>query len=194
MRTKATRRRAALILATTGTMLLLACGLALAAQVISCQPGKACHGTAKSDTMRGSSADDRMSGRGNRDVMKGNMGSDKMSGGQGADRMSGGYVMDKLDGGTGNDFLNGGHANDTITGGTGSDTINGGPGNDTVFAADGELDSISCGLGEDDVAFVDQADLDAEGTNMQDFIRLTSCETINEPVIEESPVETASAR
>lgn len=185
MRTKATRRRAALILATTGTMLLLACGLALAAQVISCQPGKACNGTAKSDTMRGSRADDRMSGRGNRDVMKGNMGSDKMSGGQGADRMSGGYVMDKLDGGTGNDFLNGGHANGTI---------NGGPGNDTVFAADGELDSISCGLGEDDVAFVDQADLDAEGTNMQDFIRLTSCETIHEPVIEESPVETASAR
>ena len=59
-----------------------------------------------------------------------------------------------------------------------------------VFAADGELDSINCGLGEGDVAFVDQADLDAEGTNMQDFIRLTSCEKINEPVIEEPPVET----
>ncbi len=79
-----------------------------------------------------------------------------------------------------------------MTGGPGDDTINGGPGDDTVFATDGQLDSISCGLGEGDVAFVDQADLDAEGTNMQDFIRLTSCETINEPVIEEPPIETVS--
>lgn len=97
-------------------------------------------------------------------------------------------------GDTGNDILNGGHSNDTMTGGPGSDNLNGGPGNDTVFADDGQLDSINCGLGEEDVAFVDQADLDAEGTNMQDFINLTSCETINEPAIEEPPIETASAR
>ena len=55
-----------------------------------------------------------------------------------------------------------------------------GGGNDTVIADDGQLDSISCGLGTD-VVFVDQEDLDAENTNFQDFIRLTSCETINEP-------------
>jgi hypothetical protein len=59
------------------------------------------------------------------------------------------------------------------------------PGNDTILADDGELDSISCGLGVD-VVFVDLEDLDAEGTDFEDFIRLTSCETINEP---ELPVE-----
>lgn len=117
--------------------------------------------------------------------MKGNMGSDTMSGGQKADRASGGYGMDKL---------SGGNASDELTGGTGFDTLNGGTGNDTVFAADGQLDHINCGLGEEDVVFVDAADIDAEGTNMQEFIDLTSCETINEPVFEEPPLETASAR
>jgi len=107
----------------------------------------------------------------------------------GADRASGRYGVDNLFGDAGGGYLNGGNADYTLTDGTGSDTINGGP-DDTVFAADGELDSINCGLSEGDVAFVDQADLDAEGTNMQDFIRLTSCEKINEPVIEEPPVET----
>ena len=63
-----------------------------------------------------------------------------------------------------------------------------------VFADDGELDSISCGLGEEDVVFVDQADLDTEGTNIQNFVRLTSCETINEPDSEQPPLETASTR
>jgi hypothetical protein len=66
-----------------------------------------------------------------------------------------------------------------------NDTIDAGLGNDTVMANDGELDSISCGSGVD-VVFVDQADLDAEGTDFEDFVRLTSCETINEP---ELPVE-----
>jgi hypothetical protein len=48
------------------------------------------------------------------------------------------------------------------------------------MANDGQLDSISCGLGNDTV-FVDQDDLDAENTNFEDFVRLMSCETINEP-------------
>lgn len=171
------RRRAALILATTGTMLLMACGLALAAQVISCQPGKAnCNGTAKSDTIKGSNAGDRISGKDGRDSMVGNMGRDTMDGGKASDRMRGS------------------NAADTLTGGPGSDNINAGAGNDVVFADDGELDSISCGLGDDDIVFVDQADLDAEGTNIQDFVRLTSCETINEPSSEEPPIETASTR
>ena len=50
----------------------------------------------------------------------------------------------------------------------------------SVPLAWGEGDSISCRLGTD-VVFVDQIDLDAEQTNFEDFIRLTSCETIDEP-------------
>ena len=181
-------RRAALVLATTGAMLLMACGLALAAQVIACQQGKACDGTARADTMRGSGADDRMSGKGKRDIMNGNRGADTMRGGEGADRMNSGFGMDKLFGDADGDTIDGGIGNDTINGGIGNDTINGGPGNDTVYADDGQLDSISCGLGKADVAFVDQADLDAEGTSMEDFVRLTSCEEIVEPSVEQPPV------
>ena len=180
-------KRATLVLATAGTMLLMACGAVLAAQVISCQAGKACNGTANSDTMQGSGGDDRIFGRAGLDSISGNLGSDAISGEQSADRVRGGYGPDNLLGGSGNDVLNGDSSNDRITGGPGKDTVNGGPGNDTVFAADGQLDSISCGLGSEDVAFVDAADMDAEGTDMQDFVRLTSCETINEPPVEPPP-------
>ncbi|HEX6709218.1 MAG TPA: hypothetical protein VF068_02715 [Rubrobacter sp.] len=76
-------------------------------------------------------------------------------------------------GGIGDDTIIAGGDNDNVNGGTGNDTINAGPGDDTVMANDGQLDSISCGLGTD-VDFVDQEDLDAENTNFQDFIRLTS--------------------
>jgi hypothetical protein len=70
-----------------------------------------------------------------------------------------------------------------------NDTIDAGLGNDTVMANDRELDSISCGSGVD-VVFVDQADLHAEGTDFEDFVRLTSCETIYEP---ELPVEVVAS-
>lgn len=63
-----------------------------------------------------------------------------------------------------------------------------------VLAADGELDPISCGLGDAGIAFVYQADLETEGTNTRIFVRLTSHGTTDEPVIEKTPVEVASAR
>lgn len=105
---------------------LAAVVLTFAVQVIHCEGGHACNGTAQRDSMLGTNSVDKMSGRG------------------------------------------------------GKDTINAGGGDDTVMADDGQLDSISCGTGTD-VVFVDQEDLDAEGTDFEDFVRLTSCETINEP-------------
>ena len=94
--------------------------------------------------------------------------------------------IDTMSGAKGNDVLKGGDGNDTITGGLGNEAINAGGGDDTVTADDGQLDSISCGLGTD-VVFVDQEDMDVENTNFQDFVRLTSCETINEPASEVTP-------
>src|SRR5215204_6044740 len=169
-------KRVALLVATAGTMLLLTCGVVLAAEVIKCEPNHACKGTAKSDTMRGSQAGDKMQGKGSKDAVRGNKGADTMNGGPGSDRVGGGFGKDTLFGSDGNDVLKGD---------SDDDTIDGGPGNDTSRADDREPDSVRCGLGED-VVFVAQEDLDAEGTNFEDFIRLTSCETINEP---EQPVE-----
>lgn len=170
-----------MILATTGAMLLLTCGIALAASTIVCQIDGACNGTPHNDTMKGTSGGDNMHGLVGKDGMKGNRGPDRMYGGLGQDRVYGDYGEDKLFGDNDNDTLDGGYMADRITGGLGNDTIDGGPGNDVVFADDGRRDSISCGPGTKDVAFVDAADVDAEGTDLEDFIRLTSCETINEP-------------
>jgi hypothetical protein len=45
-----------------------------------------------------------------------------------------------------------------IDGGFGEDILFGGPGNDTILAADGQVDQVNCGLGENDTAYVDEKD------------------------------------
>jgi hypothetical protein len=83
----------------------------------------------------------------------------------GNDTLRGSDGAETLDGGPGNDDIDGGFGDDTITGGPGRDSIAGdrrggdcGPvwcklpfGNDTIDARDGEIDSVSCGFGEDTV-------------------------------------------
>ena len=84
----------------------------------------------------------------------------------GNDTLRGSDGAETLDGGPGNDDIDGGMGDDTITGGPGRDNIAGdrrggdcGPvwcklpfGNDTIDARDGEVDSVSCGFGEDTVS------------------------------------------
>ena len=180
------RKKIAIILAVAGTMLLLSSGIAFAAKVINCEPGKACNGTAQSDKMQGSRASDEMNGRAGRDLMSGEYGKDVMHGALSKDTIRGGYNGDRLFGEDGNDVIRGQNGKDFIDGGPGNDNIGAGGGDDTIRADDGQLDSISCGLGTD-VVFVDLEDLDAENTNFEDFIRLTSCETINEPEAPQTP-------
>ncbi len=88
-----------------------------------------------------------------------------LTGNGGDDELKGGGGSDRLDGGKGNDTLDAGFGDDTIIGGPGRDVIYGdrrggdcGPlwctlpyGNDTIDARDGEVDSVSCGAGEDRV-------------------------------------------
>lgn len=95
-----------------------------------------------------------------------------LSGGNGNDDLNGADGPEKLDGGPGNDHLDGGFGDDVITGGPGRDAISGdlaggdyGPlwckeqwGNDTIYAQDGEIDSITCGFGQDTV-YADAADV-----------------------------------
>lgn len=84
----------------------------------------------------------------------------------GDDVVTAGNASETIDGGAGNDRLEGGFGDDAIVGGPGRDTIIGDKsggncglfescsmpvGNDTIDVADGELDSVTCGVGTDTV-------------------------------------------
>jgi RTX calcium-binding nonapeptide repeat (4 copies) len=95
-----------------------------------------------------------------------------LTGRGGDDRLRAGDGPDRVDGGPGNDALDAGFGDDVIVGGPGRDTIAAdlgggdcGPlwckypyGNDTVDVRDGEIDSVTCGAGQDTVA-ADAADV-----------------------------------
>jgi Ca2+-binding RTX toxin-like protein len=87
----------------------------------------------------------------------------ELSGLGGDDVLNASDGADRLDGGAGADRLDGGFGDDTLVGGPGRDTISGDSaqgecalywcrlpsGNDTVEARDGEVDSVTCGVGAD---------------------------------------------
>lgn len=90
----------------------------------------------------------------------------------GNDVVTGGNASETIDGGAGDDRLEGGFGDDRITGGPGRDTVVGDKsggncglfescsmpvGNDTIDVRDGEIDSVTCGVGTD-VVTADAAD------------------------------------
>ncbi len=107
-------------------------------------------------------------------TIDGTSGPDTLRGYGGADTIYGGYGKDRILGGSGNDNLFGGPSRDRIFDGAGRDRVDADQGNDYVHVADGRFDSVSCGLGADDTAVVDQADLAEQ--SFEDFVRLSSCE------------------
>ncbi len=157
-------RKITMLLATVGAMLLLVSGVALAAQ-IACKGG----------TCTGTDQKDRITGTAGRDTINAKNGSDTVFGRAGADIVRGGFGADTIHGQGGNDTLSGGPNTDRIIGGPGQDTIDGNNGNDTINANDGQLDSVSCGTGND-TAVVDQPDLKRQ--SFEDFVRLSSCENV----------------
>lgn len=81
-----------------------------------------------------------------------------------ADTLTGFDYDDRIEGGAGADTIIGGYGNDTIVPGPGRDAVNADAvgacnffecrpayGNDTVDARDGEVDSVTCGVGQDTV-------------------------------------------
>ncbi|MEI2713994.1 MAG: calcium-binding protein [Nocardioides sp.] len=70
-------------------------------------------------------------------------------GGAGDDRITTWGKEISVDGGTGADMIKTQDGDSTVTGGPGSDSIITGAGNDTINSRDGEVDSISCGIGAD---------------------------------------------
>ena len=99
-------RRTLLLLSTMMFALLLACGVALAAN-IQCQGGP-CVGTEQNDRITGSQLDDTIEALGGRDNVTGRMGDDFVDGGGGSDEITGGDGGDLLEGGSGPDEIGGG--------------------------------------------------------------------------------------
>jgi Ca2+-binding RTX toxin-like protein len=137
-------RRTILLLTAMAVAVLLAAGLALAADV-TC--GGYCEGTTGDDAMAGSASEDQMYGIG---------GDDTMYGTNGADSMWGDWHQVVDTGEPGSDAMNGGSGPDRLQGDERTDTLNGGRGNDRIEAKDGELDHVNCGRGTKDVAFFDR--------------------------------------
>lgn len=70
-------------------------------------------------------------------------------GGAGDDSITTSGERSTVDGGAGDDTIFSGRGHDTVKGGPGTDTLDTGHGNDTINTRDGEVDSISCGVGAD---------------------------------------------
>jgi Ca2+-binding RTX toxin-like protein len=125
VREKSMVRRAVLLLTTIGVGVLLASGVALAANPITCLGGL-CEGTTGDDEMTGTSGTDYLYAK------------------EGNDTLRGLGAFDDLRGGPGNDDLDGGGGNDRFYAQDGeADEIICGPGGDVVVTADPSLDSIS---------------------------------------------------
>ncbi len=172
-------RRLVLTFAAIGVGILLATGVALAANI---------QGTSGNDTLTGTSSADNIYGYGGDDTMSGLEGGDYLDGDMDKDKLYGGGGADKLNGRSGNDpALDGGNGADTIYGGAGKDKLFQGPnGDNSKDILDGEsdedyisagnyptayADSVECGTGDDEV-YADS--LDTVASNCETILKLSS--------------------
>ena len=145
------RERAALLITTMAVAMLVASGVALAADITCPNIGNLCIGTNKADTMTGTNQDDVMKGRGGGDTMQARGSGDRLFGGGGNDEVSAGSGDDSLIG----DSL----AGDSLGGGAGDDSLSGEYGDDTYFFSDGwgadriAEDGEGAGMGTDTLDF-----------------------------------------
>ena len=145
------RGRAVLLITTMTVALLVASGVALAADMACPNIGNLCIGTNNADTMTGTNQADVMKGRGGADTMQAHGGGDRLFGGGGNDEVSAGSGKDSLVG----DSL----AEDTLVGIAGDDFLSGGYGNDTYFFSEGwgadriAADGEEAGMGTDSLDF-----------------------------------------
>jgi Ca2+-binding RTX toxin-like protein len=123
--------------------------------------------------------------------IRGTFGQDDLTGTNQKDRIYGLGAADTIVGLGGNDDCYGGSGddevscragNDRIDGGFGEDELFGGAGNDTILAADGRVDQVNCGPG-DDTAYVDvEDDVDpAEATACEHIFEATEVTTPPSP-------------
>ncbi len=141
-------------------------------------------GTAHRDFILGFAGNDQISAAEGRDLVYAGKGDDTVDGGPGFDRLFGNLGNDTITAGNGRAVIWGGYGNDTLTaganglsrlhGGPGDDTLNGGArrdfiwggrgvdhefggdGNDVLhaLARDNQVDTLDCGPGDHDVAWL----------------------------------------
>src|SRR3954469_17920926 len=141
-------------------------------------------GTVHRDFILGLAGNDQISAAEGRDFVFGGRGNDAIDGGPGRDRLVGGPGDDTITASAGRAVIWGGEGNDTLTAGeNGLSRVHGGPGDDTVtggsrrdylwggrgvdhefggagndvlhaLAADGQVDTLDCGPGDHDVAWL----------------------------------------
>lgn len=131
------------------------------------------------DTVNGGDGADRLSGGDGADVLAGGTGADELLGQAGADTVQGQGANDRLVGGAGNDDLAGGDGNDLLFGEAGDDVLKGEAHSDKIYGGDGNdehvggtgidtlndrdnvsyVDELSCGEGDNELAYVDYPDL-----------------------------------
>jgi Ca2+-binding RTX toxin-like protein len=112
-------RRTILLVAVVAGVLVLASGVALAANIVGNNAPNVLNGTPQADNIAGAGGNDTIRGRG------------------GADRLFADSGKDELFGGERADFLN-------AADGTGGDELNGGPGFDTWVRDPGDAVFINC--------------------------------------------------
>lgn len=142
------------------------------------------------DELLGGDGEDSLFGGPGDDTLLGGPMGDRLEGGYGADLLVAGFEgdlygvsdlllggpgPDDLRSGPGSDSLSGSTGNDVLRGGAGSDTLLGGPGRDRIFASGDPSDdynrvvrdSVNCGNGRHDTAYVDRKDI------------VSNCETVH---------------
>src|SRR6185436_19049079 len=124
------------------------------------------------NVIRGTSGDDVIAGTVHRDYILGRAGNDTISaaegraviwGGKGNDTLTAGANgLSRVHGGPGDDTLNGGSRRDFLWGGWGVDHEFGGDGNDVLhaLARDNQVDTLDCGPGDHDVAWLRAGEAD----------------------------------
>jgi hypothetical protein len=130
-----TRLLAQALILLLGTMVMIG-RVVLAAQVAL---AKTITGTNRPDTLIGTTRADQISALRAGDYIDGMQGDDALHGNQGNDKVVGRGGKDR------------------IAGGLHSDAQLGGSANDTIGAADGYEDSVDCGTGTNDTAYIDVA-------------------------------------
>jgi Ca2+-binding RTX toxin-like protein len=177
-------KRVSVVVTVAGVFMLLACGVALAAQFEGTNGPDTIVGTNGPDDIRGRGGDDNLSGQGGIDRVRGDGGNDTVSGGPGGtldrrERVEGNGGNDTVSGDGGADEVRGDLGDDDMLGGDGpdqiradddgADTVDAGAGNDVVEAHDDEgIDTIVCGDGTDSVRFDAGVDVVAPDCERQD--------------------------
>src|SRR5918997_2256595 len=89
-------RRVTLLVSAIGVVMLLICGVALAAEFDGTPEADTIVGTPNPDEIRGRGGNDTLSGAGASDFVRGDAGNDSVSGNAGGDEIRGGFINQPL--------------------------------------------------------------------------------------------------